>query len=77
MAGFQVDKEALKNNMKDHMEKKIMVVDEKDKQVWDLVTDVPLVTKPVAVISAVLNLLIPGLGTAIAACSAKDNVSKT
>ena len=59
------------------MQKKVMVVDEKDKQVWDLVTDVPLVTKPIAVISAIFNLLIPGLGTMISACSAKESVSKT
>ena len=42
-----------------------------------LVSNVPFVTKPVAVVSAILNVLIPGLGTAIAACFADQNVSKT
>ena len=46
-----------------------MVVDEKDKQLWALITDVPLVSKPIAVVSALLNLIIPGLGTLVAACS--------
>ena len=47
-----------------------------DKQVWDLVTIVPTVSKPVAIGSAVVNLLLPGFGTMIAACAAPDTVSK-
>ena len=60
-----------------HFKEKVWTVDEKDKQAWDIVSDVPAVTKPIAAISAVLNLLIPGLGTMLAACSAKGSVSKT
>jgi hypothetical protein len=33
-------------------------------------TTVPRVSKPVAIVSAVLNLIIPGLGSLVAACSA-------
>ena len=44
---------------------------------WMLVSNVPYVSKPVAIVCAVLNLLIPGLGTAIAACAADQNVPKT
>tara|TARA_B110000503_G_C6910280_1_gene314375 strand:- start:320 stop:436 length:117 start_codon:yes stop_codon:yes gene_type:complete len=38
---------------------------------------VPKVSKPVAIIAAILNLIIPGCGTLMAACAAHDNVSKT
>ena len=40
-------------------------------------TNVPRVSKPLAIISAFLNLIFPGLGTLFAACAAQDNVSKT
>ena len=53
-----------------------MVLDDVDKQVWDLVTNVPSVSKPVAVVAAVLNVFLPGFGTFVAACSAPENVSK-
>ena len=54
-----------------------MAVDETDRMIWGLITDVPKVSKPVAVIAAILNLIIPGAGTLMAACAAHDNVSKT
>ena len=47
-----------------------MVVDSVDKKIWEMITEMPFVSKFVAVICAVLNLLIPGLGTAVAACGA-------
>ena len=42
-----------------------------------LVSNVPYVSKPVAVVAAIFNLLIPGFGTVIASCAADQNVSKT
>ena len=54
-----------------------MVVDDIDRQVWTLVSNVPLVVKPVAFVCAFLNVFIPGFGTLIAACAADDTVSKT
>ena len=54
-----------------------MVVDDVDRQVFGLVTNVPLVSKPVAILCAVLNFLLPGVGTIVAACAAEDTVSKT
>ena len=54
-----------------------MVVDDIDRQVWALVSNVPYVTKPVAIIAAILNFFLPGFGTMIAACAATDTVSKT
>ena len=59
------------------MRDKVMVVDDQDKLLWDLVTQVPFVTTPVAVVSALLNIFIPGLGTTLAACMADAVVSKT
>ena len=47
-----------------------MVVDSVDKKIWEMITEMPFVSKFVAVICAVLNILIPGLGTAVAACAA-------
>ena len=54
-----------------------MRIDDLDKQVWENVSNVPQVSKPVAVAAAVFNFILPGSGTAIAACSAQDIVSKT
>jgi len=54
-----------------------MQVDETDKQVWEMTTNVPRVSKPIAIVCAVLNFIVPGLGTLVAACSHQDNVSKT
>ena len=53
------------------------MVDAVDKRVWDLVTMVPVLSKPMAITAAVLNFFIAGLGTCFAACVASDNVSKT
>jgi len=47
-----------------------MIVDSVDKKIWEMITDMPLVSKFVAVLCAILNLLLPGLGTAVAACAA-------
>jgi hypothetical protein len=45
---------------------------------WVTATNVPLVSKPIAIICAILNLIIPGVGTLLAACQTKANyVSKT
>ena len=43
-----------------------------DQHFWNLITDVPRVSKPVAVIQAILNLLFPGLGTLVAACGTEN-----
>ena len=62
---------------KSHLKHKVMVIDDVDRQVWELVSNVPYVSKPVAGIQALLNLIFPGVGTWVAACAAQDNVSKT
>ena len=54
-----------------------MVIDDVDRQVWELVSNVPLVSKAIAVAAAVLNFLFPGFGTWLAACVSQESVSKT
>ena len=62
--------------MKSHMTNKVMVVDDIDKQIWELASQVPYVSKPVAAVCVVLNFLLPGFGTMVAACASQDTVSK-
>tara|TARA_B110000285_G_C14686202_1_gene406977 strand:+ start:53 stop:214 length:162 start_codon:yes stop_codon:yes gene_type:complete len=52
------------------MQQKVLIVDDLDRQVWMLVSNVPYVSKPVAVVAAIFNVLIPGFGTVIASCFA-------
>ena len=69
--------QAFKRMGTDHMRTKVMVVDDQDKKVWQLITNVPFVSKPAAIGQAVVNLVFPGVGTMIMACSSSENVSKT
>ena len=75
--GGKFDQAEIKNKIQAHFQQKVLVVDDVDRQVWGLVSNVPLVSKPVAVVCAVLNFFVPGLGTLVAACTADDSVSKT
>lgn len=54
-----------------------MPLDDVDKQVWEQVTNVPKVSKPVAFVAGGMNVILPGWGTMVAACAASENVSKT
>ena len=47
----------------------MIVVDDVDKQVWELVSNVPHVSKPIAVVQCIFNVVLPGFGTCIAACA--------
>ena len=71
------DKQRAKEQVQNHFQNKVMVVDDVDRQVWELVSNVPFVNKPVSVISALFNLIFPGFGTLISACASSDTVSKT
>ena len=42
------------------MKDRVLSVDEKDKQVWALITDVPKVKTPWQYICFLLNVIIPG-----------------
>ena len=52
-------------------------VGQEDNELWERITDVPYVSRPISILCAFLNLLFPGLGTLTAACNTKyDSVSK-
>lgn len=69
--------QALRRMGTDHMKQKVLIVDDQDRKVWELVKNVPHVSKPVAVIQAILNLVFPGIGTMVMACASNESVSKT
>ncbi len=75
--GGQYDQQQIKNMVQSHFQQKVMVIDDMDRHVWELISNVPYVSKAVAVVAAVLNFLFPGLGTVVAACAAQESVSKT
>ena len=56
---------------------KMMIVDDIDREVWDIVRNMPRVSMPVAIVQAIVNLILPGFGTWITACASTTNVSKT
>ena len=55
---------------------KTIQIDEEDKQAWALIHKVPSVNKYVGIAVFVFNLVLPGFGTAIAACANDGPVSK-
>ena len=56
----------------------MLTVDHDDKDMWDIATNVPKVSKPVAVVALILNMILPGCGTMMAACLTDSQViSKT
>ncbi len=69
--------QAFKRMGTDHMRTKVMIVDDSDKKVWELISNVPYISKPLAIVQALLNLVFPGVGTMIMACSSSESVSKT
>ena len=56
-----------------------MKVPDQDLKIWQMVTDVPLVNKILAVVFCVINIILPGFGTMFAACATMSTpeVSKT
>ncbi len=77
IGGIEIDHEQLREKAKDHFKNKVLTVDDTDRQVWESATNVPRVSFPVAIVCTILNLIIPGLGTLVAACMQEDTVSKT
>ena len=47
------------------MKDRVIDVDDRDRQMWEFITDVPKVGAPWQYICFVLNVVIPGLGTMI------------
>ena len=60
----------LQNDAQTHWKNKVAVVNERDSQMWFIITSqsIPHVSMLYAIISLFLNLLIPGSGTCFAAC---------
>lgn len=44
----------------DFIKNKVLSIDDKDRRVWELISDVPKLSKLVAVVLAVLNIVVPG-----------------
>ena len=61
---------AMKEKIADHWKNKVMKADDQDKRVLEIALDVPKVNQIVAVICFIINVILPGFGTMIAACSA-------
>ena len=61
----------------EHFKNKVMVIDAIDKNVWDLVSQVPSCSWPVVGANCFLNLILPGTGTWVMACAGNESVSKT
>ena len=53
-----------------------LVTSETDNQVWEMVTVMPVVHKGVAVVVALINILLPGLGSLIMAYMYEESFSK-
>ena len=77
IGGVEIDHEMYKQRASEHLNNKVLVIDDVDKQVFEMCTNVPHVSKPIAAVCCLLNLIFPGFGTLVAACAAQENVSKT
>ena len=80
-AGRKMNTNEMKEKVRDHFQNKVMKNNEYDTRMWNYVSDVPKVSRPVAYIAAFINVVLPGFGTAIAAFAATSTsqaaVSKT
>ena len=60
------------------MESKILVRNQEDDLIWEKVKNVPKLTKPIAAVCSIFNVILPGTGTIIAACMTEETlISKT
>eukprot|EP00352_Strombidinopsis_acuminata_P002345 CAMPEP_0176377566 /NCGR_PEP_ID=MMETSP0126-20121128/28982_1 /TAXON_ID=141414 ORGANISM="Strombidinopsis acuminatum, Strain SPMC142" /NCGR_SAMPLE_ID=MMETSP0126 /ASSEMBLY_ACC=CAM_ASM_000229 /LENGTH=76 /DNA_ID=CAMNT_0017739463 /DNA_START=49 /DNA_END=276 /DNA_ORIENTATION=+ len=55
------------NEISDHLKAHALPIDETDKIVWMLLTDVPKMSTTTAFICLFLNIILPGFGTMFAA----------
>ena len=74
---FSKSSNANQENNVNFFKTRVMVIDEQDKHMWALVTEVPKININVAYGCALLNIFLPGFGTLLAACSSQTIVSKT
>ena len=66
------------NDLQDIVKRRLLSVENDDRDMWDIATNVPKVSKPIAVAACVCNFIFPGSGTMLAACLTESvTVSKT
>ena len=65
----QIDKEKVKS----YVQNQVIQPDPTDHLLWQLITMVPRVAMPVAIIVFIVNIILPGIGTIIAACANKND----
>jgi len=61
---------------RDHFSNKVIKIDDHDRQVWEMLKNVPRIPKVLSFFCAIINLIVPGSGTILAACLGTDTVSK-
>ena len=66
-------KEQLQQQTKEFMQKKVLVRNSSDDEIWEKVKNVPKLSKPLAIFCAVINIILPGSGTITAACMTPDD----
>ena len=66
---MQFDVDSLKNGL--------IGISNQDLRVWDLVTDVPIISNVWSYICFFLNVVLPGVGTMLCACLGDANINKT
>ena len=67
--GGMMDK---KNRIKNYAINKVIAPDWKDEQFWQLIKEVPTNSEPLAYFGLLLNIVMPGFGTMMAACAVKN-----
>ena len=60
-------------SIKQHFTENVVPIGDEDREIYQMVTNVPKISKIGAIASALLNFLIPGFGTAFAACSVAND----
>ena len=71
---FQQNKPKIdKEQVKQYVQSRVIQPDPTDQMLWQLLTMVPRVSMPVAGIVFFLNIILPGIGTIVAACANKND----
>ena len=66
---LDLDQSRRQKDLQEIMKRRLTTVDNDDKDMVEILTNVPRVSLPIAFASLFFNLLLPGSGTMLAACS--------
>ena len=69
-ASFTITGEDLRNGF-NSLRVAALTIDQQDMRAWDLISDVPVLPNLIAYVVLLLNIIIPGSGTILAACMAE------